>query len=52
MIEAGPLIWSLKVEGFLGPLLEVLRLLPVKDIEVSEAKLEDVVMKYYREAGQ
>jgi ABC-2 type transport system ATP-binding protein len=52
MIEAGPRIWALRVEGFLGPLLEVLRAAPVKDIEVSQAKLEDVVLQYYRGAGE
>jgi ABC-2 type transport system ATP-binding protein len=51
-IEASPRAWSLKVEGMLGPLLRVLGALPVRDIEVSEAKLEDVVMKYYREGGE
>jgi hypothetical protein len=29
-------------------LIEKLRPLPLKDIEVTEAKLEDVVLKYYR----
>jgi hypothetical protein len=37
------------VEGLLGPLLEALRAFPVKDLEVVEPKLEDVVMQYYRE---
>src|SRR5205823_5163602 len=52
ILESGPHILTLKVEGFLGPFLEILRTLPVKDIEVSEAKLEDVVMQYYRGAGE
>jgi ABC-2 type transport system ATP-binding protein len=50
--ETAPRVWNLKVEGFLGPLLDAIQSLPVKDLEVLEVKLEDVVMKYYREAGQ
>src|SRR5215472_7416955 len=48
MIDGGPRVWTLKVEGLLGPLMEVLRTLPVTDVEVVQATLEDVVMKYYR----
>jgi beta-exotoxin I transport system ATP-binding protein len=40
--------WNLRVEGLLGPLLQLLSNLPVKDIEIEEAKLEDVLIKYYR----
>ena len=49
IVETAPRLWTFKVEGFLGPLLETLRALPVKDIDVVESKLEDVVMQYYRE---
>ncbi len=49
MVEAGPRAWNLKVEGMLGPLLSVIAALPVKDIEIEEPKLEDVILKYYRE---
>ncbi|MBZ5621514.1 MAG: ABC transporter ATP-binding protein [Acidobacteriia bacterium] len=52
MVETLPHTWTLQVEGFLGPLLETLRGLPVKDIEVVEARLEDVVMRYYRGDNQ
>ena len=48
VIEIGPRLWNLKVEGPLGPLLRQLNGLPVHDIEVAEPRLEDVVMKYYR----
>ena len=41
--------WSLRVEGLLGPLLRVLATLPVKDLEVQEPRLEDVLIKYYRD---
>jgi ABC-2 type transport system ATP-binding protein len=47
-VRIEPRSWQLKVEGLLGPLLKVLGTLPVKDIEVEEPKLEDVILKYYR----
>lgn len=48
-VETGPRIWQVNVVGPLGPLLAVLARLPVGDLEVREARLEDVVLKYYRE---
>jgi ABC-2 type transport system ATP-binding protein len=48
LVESSPYAWSLKVQGFLGPLLEILRGASVKDMEVVEPRLEDVVMEYYR----
>lgn len=50
-VAASPRVWQLKVAGPLGPLLAALAPLPVHDLEVQEAKLEDVVLKYYREAA-
>ena len=38
-----------KRQGLLGPLLAQLEGLPVEDMELEEARLEDVVLKYYRE---
>lgn len=52
LVETAPRMWTLKVEGLMGPLLRALGAVPVKDIDVPEAKLEDVVMRYYREGGQ
>ena len=49
LVEAAPRLWRLTVTGSLGPLLELLRGLPVEDMDVEEARLEDVVLKYYRE---
>jgi ABC-2 type transport system ATP-binding protein len=49
LIEATPRLWRLSVVGPLGPLLALLAGLPVKDMELEEARLEDVVMRYYRE---
>jgi ABC-2 type transport system ATP-binding protein len=51
MIQALPRVWRLNVEGLLGPLLGVLATLPVSDIEVEQPKLEDVVMKFYRDGA-
>jgi len=42
--------WRLHARGPLGPLLEALRPYAVRDVEVHEARLEDIIMKYYREA--
>ncbi len=51
ILDSGPRWWNLKVEGPLGPLLRAIAALPVQDLEITEAKLEDVVLKYYREGG-
>jgi len=50
-VETFPQTWHLNVVGPLGPLLAVLARLPVKDLEVQEARLEDVVLKYYRDGA-
>lgn len=47
--EKAPRLWRLTVAGPLGPLLARLERLPVRDLEVEEARLEDVVLRYYRE---
>jgi ABC-2 type transport system ATP-binding protein len=52
VIEAGPRSWNLKIEGPLGPMLRTIATLPVRDIEIAEAKLEDVILKYYRDGTQ
>jgi len=52
IVDSGPRVWNLKVDGALGPLLRFIAPLPVKDLEIEEPKLEDVVMKYYREDKQ
>ena len=48
----GPRSWNLKVEGPLGPLLRTIAALPVQDIEIEEARLEDVILNYYREGAK
>jgi ABC-2 type transport system ATP-binding protein len=52
VIEATARSWNLKVEGPLGPLLRAISTLPVRDIEIAEAKLEDVILKYYRDGAK
>jgi ABC-2 type transport system ATP-binding protein len=47
-VETSPRTWHLNVVGPLGPFLAVLARLPVQDLEVQEARLEDVILKYYR----
>jgi len=52
IVEMKPRAWELRVEGPLGPLLGVLNAFPVADIRVEEPRLEDVLVKYYREGAQ
>jgi ABC-2 type transport system ATP-binding protein len=49
LTEKTPRLWRLTVAGPLGPLLALLAGLPVEDMELEEPRLEDVVLKYYRE---
>ena len=51
LLEQTPRLWRLTVAGPLGPLLTLLEGLPVKDMELEEARLEDVLLKYYREVA-
>jgi ABC-2 type transport system ATP-binding protein len=49
LTEKTPRLWRLTVAGPLGPLLAMLEGLPVQDMELEAARLEDVVLRYYRE---
>jgi ABC-2 type transport system ATP-binding protein len=49
LTETTPRLWCLTVAGPLGPLLARLEGLPVADLELEEPRLEDVVLKYYRD---
>jgi hypothetical protein len=51
LTEQTPRLWRLAVAGPLGPLLARLEGLPVEDMEIEEARLEDVVLRYYREGA-
>jgi ABC-2 type transport system ATP-binding protein len=48
IVSTTPRYWDLTVGGPLGPLIQTISALPVRDIQVAEPKLEDVVLKYYR----
>lgn len=48
VVRSEPRLWLLKVQGPLGALLQEIASLPVEDIEVSEARLEDAVRNYYK----
>ena len=52
MAEAKPRIWTLRVTGPLGALPSFLTTLPVTDLAVEEARLEDVLVKYYRDGAE
>jgi ABC-2 type transport system ATP-binding protein len=49
LIDLQPRSWTLRVRGTLGPLMAALAGLPVSDIDVAEARLEEVLIRYYRE---
>jgi ABC-2 type transport system ATP-binding protein len=42
--------WSVSVSGPAGELVKRLQGLPVADLDIAEPRLEDMVMRYYREA--
>ena len=52
VIELRPREWELRVAGMLGALLSLLAPLPVQDLKVEEPRLEDVLIKYYREGAR
>jgi ABC-2 type transport system ATP-binding protein len=47
VVSSSPTGWVLEVSGPMGPLLEILRELPVADLEVERASLEDYVLRIY-----
>jgi len=49
MIDVKPRTWILRVTGPLGSLPSFLAAVPVADLAVEEARLEDVLVKYYRD---
>jgi len=49
VLEMKPRLWTLAVENTLGGLLKVLAPLPVEDFDLEEPRLEDVLVKYYRD---
>lgn len=51
MMDAKPRAWILRVTGPLGSLPSFLAAHPVADLAVEEARLEDVLVKYYRDGA-
>jgi ABC-2 type transport system ATP-binding protein len=49
ILDVQPRAWGLRVAGALGPLMQVISGLPVLDVDVVEARLEEVLLRYYRE---
>jgi ABC-2 type transport system ATP-binding protein len=49
ILEVTPRAWSLRIRGPLGPLMAMIAPLPIEDIEVREAHLEDVLKRYYKD---
>jgi ABC-2 type transport system ATP-binding protein len=49
VLELTPRAWTLRVRGPLGPLMTMVASLPVEDVEVREAHLEEVLRRYYRD---
>ena len=52
MVDAKPRAWILRVTGKLGSLPSLLVAFPVADLAVEEARLEDVLVQYYRDGAQ
>ena len=50
VVLVSPAQWSLRVAGSAAPIVESLAGLPVADLDIREPRLEDVVIRYYREA--
>jgi ABC-2 type transport system ATP-binding protein len=49
VLGADPRLWSYNVIGDIGPLISLIARMPVKDLRVTEPRLEDVLLRYYRE---
>jgi ABC-2 type transport system ATP-binding protein len=52
ILEVKARAWSLRVRGTLGPLMNALAGLPVVDVDIAEARLEEVLLRYYREESR
>ena len=48
-IERSPVQWQIRVAGEVGALLPILANVPVRDLEIVEPALEDVLQSFYRE---
>ena len=48
-LDVAPRVWRVRASGPLGPLFQVIGVMPVADLDVQEPHLEDVLRRYYRE---
>lgn len=49
LLETTSRRWRLEVKGPLGPLLGAVAGMPIQDLEVRDPRLEDVLLKHYRQ---
>jgi ABC-2 type transport system ATP-binding protein len=49
VVEAAERAWKVRAHGALGGLIQSLAGLPVRDLEVSEPRLEEILIQYFRE---
>ncbi len=49
VVDIQPRAWTFRVSGEIGPLIQRLCGLPLKDIQIAEPRLEEILIKYYRE---
>jgi len=49
LVSHTPERWNVRVEREIGDLLPLLATLPVRDLEIVEPALEDVLRSFYRE---
>jgi ABC-2 type transport system ATP-binding protein len=49
LVEQSPTEWAIRAAGPVGPLVERLAGVPVRDLEIVEPALEDVLRSFYRE---
>ena len=47
VVDLTPQRWTLRVAGAMGPLMARLAGLPIADVDLHEARLEDVLRRYY-----
>ncbi len=50
-VEKEPQRWTLRVDGDAGALIRAVAPLPLRDVEILEPSLEDVLQSFYREAS-
>jgi ABC-2 type transport system ATP-binding protein len=49
VVQLTPRVWTLRVQGPLGPIMTAIGALPVLDLDVREPHLEEVLKRYYKD---